>query len=487
MDLHLVFVRRFRRGVIYFYARVRFERAQRLVASGNDLIAFLQTIDHLNIGDAGNSGCDRHELSAFVPNHKDALNFRILFQRGRDGSVRSGARSWAAGRQGDGILPVFLGRLVQIFFGSFRERLKRDRHYIFLLRRGDLGRRREPGTQAIRRILQRDHDLEILRFLVARSGLRRSQARTAEHRLRPDFGHFSFKEFPRDRVDGDFRVLPKLHAHNVGFIHHDFRRHHGHIGNRHEVTSGGVLDAGNDVFAYANGDIGDHSIDRRGVSGLPQDVAQPAQHRLILRQRGTRLPELRAGLRGAGLRGRQRSHGAIERGLSSILVLLGYQAFLEQELPALPVEFGMLQVRRARLDVCLRRYVVGIGGFHACVGGGNPGALRVDIGRGLHAFQAQQDVAFLDVVAFFHRYFSDFADPFPKNVRVSKRLDFSGGRDYGSQILAYRRCRLNSSDTLVDLPNSKPRAAGQDSGDTHTNADFLPCVHGFAALVFLAE
>ena len=112
---------------------------------------------------------------------------------------------------------------------------------------------------------------------------------------------------------------------------------------------------------------------------------------------------MRAGLLGAGLRGSQRRHGAIVRGLSSIVILLGNQAFLEQELAALPVEFRMLQVRRARLDVRLRRYVVGFGGFHSRFGGGNAGALRVDIGRGLHAFQAQQDVAFLDVVAFLHR------------------------------------------------------------------------------------
>ena len=41
-NIHLVFVRRFRRGVVHFDARARFERAQGLVASGDDLIAFLQ-------------------------------------------------------------------------------------------------------------------------------------------------------------------------------------------------------------------------------------------------------------------------------------------------------------------------------------------------------------------------------------------------------------------------------------------------------------
>ena len=89
---------------------------------------------------------------------------------------------------------------------------------------------------------------------------------------------------------------------------------------------------------------------------------------LILRQSGARLAKLRAGLLGAGLRGRQRRHGAIVGGFSRIVILLGNQTFLEQYLPAIPVEFRMLQIRRARFDVRLRRYVVGFGGFYSRVG-----------------------------------------------------------------------------------------------------------------------
>src|SRR5579863_3377275 len=36
-----------------------------------------------------------------------------------------------------------------------------------------------------------------------------------------------------------------FHAHDVGFIHHHFGGHHGHIRNGHQVAAGGVLDSGN--------------------------------------------------------------------------------------------------------------------------------------------------------------------------------------------------------------------------------------------------
>ncbi len=65
------------------------------------------------------------------------------------------------------------------------------------------------------------------------------------------------------------------------------------------------------------------------------------------------------------------------------------------------------------------------GGVHSCFGGGNAGALRVHVGRRLHAFQAQQDVAFFDVVALFHHDFGDFADSFAEHICVGERLDFA--------------------------------------------------------------
>ncbi len=147
----------------------------------------------------------------------------------------------------------------------------------------------------------------------------------------------------------------------------------------------------------------------------------------------------------------------------------------------------MLEVRRARLDVRLRRCVVGFRGFHSRVGGGDPGALRIDVGRRLHAFQAQQDVAFLDVIAFLHSNCRDLADPFAKNVRVSERFDFSRSRDDRIQVLAHRGRGLDGNDALIDLPDGKPGASGQNSGDTRTNPDFLPRVHGFAILVLCTE
>ena len=97
----------------------------------------------------------------------------------------------------------------------------------------------------------------------------------------------------------------------------------------------------------------------------------------------------------------------------------------------------MLEIRRARLNVRLRRNIVGFGGFYSRFSGGNPGALRVDVSLGLNAFEAQQNVTLLDVLAFFHRDRGDFAHAFPEHVRIGERLHFSAGRgDSRCQVLA---------------------------------------------------
>ena len=57
----------------------------------------------------------------------------------------------------------------------------------------------------------------------------------------------------------------------------------------------------------------------------------------------------------------------------------------------------------------------------------------------------------------------------------------------GSQILAHRGGGLDGDDALIDLPDGKPRTSSQNSGDTRTNPDFLPRVHGFAVLVLCSE
>jgi hypothetical protein len=46
---------------------------------------------------------------------------------------------------------------------------------------------------------------------------------------------------------------------------------------------------------------------------------------------------------------------------------------------------------------------------------------------------------------------------------------------------------LDGDDILVDLPNGKPGSTSEKNGDTRTNPDFFPRIHGFKALALCFE
>jgi hypothetical protein len=79
----------------------------------------------------------------------------------------------------------------------------------------------------------------------------------------------------------------------------------------------------------------------------------------------------------------------------------------------------------------------------------------------------------------------DFADSLSKNICVSQRFDFARGSDDGSQILADCGGSLNGDYALIDLPDGKPCASGQNGDYTHTHPDFLPRIHVNPALKIL--
>src|SRR5882724_4756495 len=84
MRLTLLVVGLLRRGIIDFDRRFRLQRAQGLVASGDDFIALLQTVGDLNVGDTADAGFDRAENSLLTVDDEDTLNLVLLGISARD-------------------------------------------------------------------------------------------------------------------------------------------------------------------------------------------------------------------------------------------------------------------------------------------------------------------------------------------------------------------------------------------------------------------
>src|ERR1700730_13360655 len=190
-----------------------------------------------------------------------------------------------------------------------------------------------------------------------------------------------------------------------------------------------------------------------------------------------RLAEQCAGLFSASLRRSERRHSTIVSRLSRIVILFGNQALLEKFLPALPFEFGVLQIRGARFNVGFRGNPAGFGRLYSCVRRLKVGALCIDIRRGLYAFKAQQDIAFFNVIAFLHYNLSNFADAFSEHICVGQRLDFPRSGDNGSQVLSRHDGSLDRHDVLIDLTNGEPYRAGQDCCSSDADRQFLPHIH----------
>src|SRR5690242_15175060 len=63
-----------RRAVVHLDLRLRLQRAQRLVAADDDLIAGLQTLGNFDVGDARNSGVHGAEQGLLAIHDENALN-----------------------------------------------------------------------------------------------------------------------------------------------------------------------------------------------------------------------------------------------------------------------------------------------------------------------------------------------------------------------------------------------------------------------------
>ena len=89
---------------------------------------------------------------------------------------------------------------------------------------------------------------------------------------------------------------------------------------------------------------------------------------------------------------------------------------------------------------------VGIG-----FGGVQRGFLRLHIGFRLHVFDARQQLAFSDPVAFLDQEFADLALRVGADVDVILGLNFAGCSDEAGQILAHARSGLHRDQALFAI------------------------------------
>src|SRR2546429_8262182 len=82
------------RAVVHFDLSFRLQSAQGFVAANDNLVAGLQALGNLNVGDAGDAGFHRPKYCLLAIHYKNALNF-ILFDIAR--SSRRGRSEGYAG------------------------------------------------------------------------------------------------------------------------------------------------------------------------------------------------------------------------------------------------------------------------------------------------------------------------------------------------------------------------------------------------------
>src|SRR5207302_4269845 len=173
----LLIFRLLRCAVVHLHLSLRLQGAQCLVAADDNLVTGFQSLGDFNIGHAGDARLDGQEHRLTSVNYEYALHF-ILF-----GIARRRRRRRCQRHAGTALFLCILGRFFQILARRHRQCLDRNRNYVLLFRRLDLGGGRQTGPQILRGIGQRHDDFEILRFLRTRRGLRGGESGTAQHGL----------------------------------------------------------------------------------------------------------------------------------------------------------------------------------------------------------------------------------------------------------------------------------------------------------------
>ncbi len=166
-------------------------------------------------------------------------------------------------------------------------------------------------------------------------------------------GDVAFEVAAGQRVDGDVGRLADLDVDDVGFVDLDFGGDDAHVGEGHQGGALGVLNADDDRFAFADGQVGDDAVEgrdgrrfcraRRGWSagwpGVSGDLWPRAESVCALAWTRAAFDWVEGG------------DGEVVGGLLGVEVLLGDQLALVERLGAVPVELLLLEIGLGVLDV----------------------------------------------------------------------------------------------------------------------------------------
>ena len=145
-----------------------------------------------------------------------------------------------------------------------------------------------------------------------------------------DFDDVAFEGATGHGVDGDVGDLIEFNVDDVGFVHFDFGGDDGHVGDGHDERRRGILNAGDDGFADADGEVSDDAVDGGDRLGTAENVGGAAEigfrdgdAALGGGEAGAELFDLSAGLSEAGLTFADGGFGGLNAGAAGIVVLAG--------------------------------------------------------------------------------------------------------------------------------------------------------------------
>src|ERR1022692_3912721 len=466
------------RLVIDLDLRVVGDGADDLVGARDDLRAFVQTGQHLDIGGAGDAGFHFVEGGLPAGHDEHALN---LFLAGFLGDwIQLGDRLCA--RRGGSRLLRF-----QIALLADGERLDRNGERVFARGRGDFGGTGEPRADFIRRVVHGDYHLEVFGFLAGDGALRGGDAGGAQNGGVADFGHMAFEGLVGNGVDGDLRLLAEFHVDDIGFVDFHFGGDQRNIGAGYDEGAGLVLQSGNHGLTGADRQVGDYALERgvgivlvENVAAAREDGFGHVDATLGGRELGGGLFALGPGLNQAraGL-----VHGrllrVVEGGLA-LEVLPGAEFFLVEVPGAVGILLGAGEIGFGLDDGRLQGGHVVVGGFQTGFRGigiglrGCPtGLLGFDVGGGLGVLNFGQQLALVDVVALTHQQFGDVAHGVGADVDVILGFDLAGGGDDAGQILPHHGPGLHRDQTALAINRAGINARADDDEDGQGD-DYFP-------------
>ncbi len=199
--------------------------------------------------------------------------------------------------------------------------------------------------------IEGDDDLEVLGFFGAGGALAGGDAGGAQEGLIADLGDVAFEDAAGQGIDGDVGGLVEPDVDDVGLVDFDLGGDDGHVGEGHEGGAFGVLDAEDDGFALADGNVGDEAVEGGAADGLVEGVVVGALAGDGLVHVAALGVGLGAGLGEGGLALGQGGDGHVVGGFFGVEVLLRDELLVVERLGAVEVEALLLEVGLGLIDV----------------------------------------------------------------------------------------------------------------------------------------